>query len=206
MGIETIAIAALVVSTVGTAVSYVSQKSAASKAEDKAKKQAAATAKYEKEMAAANAKALEEQAAGTAEQIRTASEHRQKVQRAAAAKAGMALGEGTAEDIITETGLLAEKDVETVLGEAKSKGELLKKQAAGRAPLLMQKAKDFGAQAKADAKAAGVAGAFKIAGQAISTAGVFSKQEVGADYVSLADPSKYNLGIDHSSILFNPYK
>ena len=133
---------------------------AAKEAKSSAKKKAAATAAYEKDMAAAQARALEEQAANEAKRIKAAGEHRQKVQRAAAAKAGLALGEGTAEDIITETGILVEKDIQSVTSEAKSKGELLKKGAAGRAPLLMQKAKDIGAQAEANAKATAVKAGF----------------------------------------------
>ena len=199
MGIEVIAIAALATAAVGTAVGMESSRKQASIEKSTAKNQAEAQIEYEKEMADANAKALAEEAKTKGKRISASAEKLKKRQRAQSAAAGLTLGEGTAEDITTETDILSQRDIDITKSDAARRGELGIKKAAGRAPLLTQKAKDIGRSAEAQAAGQQTGALFDFAGKAIGTAGAFGGTGAADnDIVGKVGAGGYSLEGDYS--------
>lgn len=194
-----VAVAAIVVSAIGTAVSISAQQDAADRAEQQAKENAEAQARYELEQAQAKAAADEEaaaaqaadettRAAAEAQRIRTAAQRMIKSQTAASAASGLLLDTGAASDIVTETNMLASQDVATVLdsgkaqakgliSDAQKQGNLLIQSAQGRGGLLRMDAEAQGAAAHDKANAASVNSIFSFANTALSAVGTYQHDQ-----------------------------
>lgn len=171
-------VVSVIVAIVGAASSAEASRKSASIAKSTAKNQAEAQAAYEREVAAANAKALAEQAASKSKRIKFDADKLKKRQRALSAKAGLTLGVGTAEDITTETDILAQRDIDITMSDAKRRGQLGMDNAASRSPLLTQKAADIGKSAEAVAEGQRTQAAIGAAG---SVAGAFGGSGTTAD-------------------------
>jgi hypothetical protein len=111
MGLETLALASLIVAGAGTAYSVYSNE----KAKDDADRAA-------KEQLAANTKAAESEA----DRIQFNADKLKKAQRASAAKAGLVTNVGTALDVQKETDVLSARDIKSVMEtkDARNQGVL----------------------------------------------------------------------------------
>ncbi|MEK6760096.1 MAG: hypothetical protein AABY51_10015 [Deltaproteobacteria bacterium] len=190
-----VAVAAIVSTVVSVASAYM-QYQAAESAEDaahNAEVERRQQAEYQKQMAAENAKAIEEQAQAEAEQIRLAGDRTKKTQRALAAKAGMNINEGTALDLQNETDLLVQKDVGTVLGNAKKKSNMMLMQGTSDAMQINADASAIGEQGKQNLNAATAQSLFTVANTAASGYKDYNKTQnlLDVNKAQVANESNY---------------
>lgn len=168
---------AVATAAVGAGVQIATAQNAAKVNAHAAQMQAEAGAKFAKEQADAEATALDATAKANADLISFNADQLKKTQRAAAAKSGMDIGDGTALDLTKQTDVLAARDVGTVLGDAARKGSLLQMNAAGKGALDMQSAIDAAKSYQTNADAASTGALFSFANSSLAIAGAYKQNQ-----------------------------